>query len=560
MLTVLSALSLAQIIAPRPGVPVIPPTEIRRSPAAPIQPPPTIPQLPLNPRPIEGPIEIVQGQEVRPLPGQLDDTPVFNSNSPELIQTEGILLSTFSPTGMRSPAAHLNYPFQGRFDIFAHHIARGTTPDDVRTLYVGILIANPSRQPVKIEIGQGASYLSQEAPFLDLPAYVANPMGTVFAGPGSRTTNDVLRGQRQTHWPTQITIPPGGTYLLANVPIPLRRLTVATNGTLPPGYIIPGLPAPPAASEEAQTDPEGNPVARPLATGISTNNAAAVSRPPVRDNRPLPSNGRTILMQLNSNGPVYVASLAMYAPQITRGVERVPTQVEWENLLRNGTFAGPRDRIPTPPNSRSFTRFFYGRVAGVSQGTQWTATATDNSSVDYLSIPQPGRAFSYVLSTVDRNTFGTGQIQSAPMLVRYPDTAYRAHGNYGVQYNVTLPLQNNTDTTQQVAVMMQTPMQDERQRDGLRFRNPPYDQIFFRGTVRIRFINDFGIPQTRYMHLVQRRGQEGQPLIRMTVPRGARRQVELQFIYPPDATPPQVVTVRTIENRSVADAAPSTTP
>jgi hypothetical protein len=502
----------------------------------------------------------VQGQEVRPLPGELDKTPVFNSNSPELIQTEGILLSTFPQTGMRTPAAHLNYPFQGRFDIFAHHIARGITPDDVRTLYLGILITNPGREPVKIEIGQSVSYLSQEAPFLDLPAYVANPMGNVFAGPGSRTTNDVLRGQRQAHWPTQVIIPPGGTYLLANVPIPLRRLTVATNGTLPQGYIIPGLPAPPAAPTGAQNEPDtGNTVRRPLATGISTNNAVPVSRLPIPANRPLPSNGRTVLMQLNSSGPVYVASLAMYAPQMAAGVERVPTQAEWENLLRNGTFAGPRDRTPTPPNSRSFTRFFYGRVAGVSQGTEWTATATDNDSVDYLSIPLPGRAFSYVISTVDRNTFGTGQIQSAPMLVRYPDTAYRAHGNYGVQYNITLPLKNNTDGTQQITVMMQTPMQDEQRRDGLRFRNPPYDQIFFRGTIRIRFINDFGVPQTRYMHLVQRRGQEGQPLIRLTMPRGARRQVEIQMIYPPDATPPQVVTVRTSENRAVADAATSTT-
>ncbi len=32
--------------------------------------------------------EIVQPQQVRPLPGQLDQIPVFNSNSPELILNE----------------------------------------------------------------------------------------------------------------------------------------------------------------------------------------------------------------------------------------------------------------------------------------------------------------------------------------------------------------------------------------------------------------------------------------------------------------------------------------
>ncbi|HEY9877383.1 MAG TPA: DUF3370 family protein, partial [Leptolyngbyaceae cyanobacterium] len=60
--------------------------------------------------------EVVEQQEVRPLPGQLDEIPVFNSNSPEVIQREGILLSTFPTAGMRVPEAHLNYPLQGRFD------------------------------------------------------------------------------------------------------------------------------------------------------------------------------------------------------------------------------------------------------------------------------------------------------------------------------------------------------------------------------------------------------------------------------------------------------------
>ena len=41
------------------------------------------------------PEEVVQPQQVRPLPGQLDAVPMFNSNSPELVLKEGILLSTF---------------------------------------------------------------------------------------------------------------------------------------------------------------------------------------------------------------------------------------------------------------------------------------------------------------------------------------------------------------------------------------------------------------------------------------------------------------------------------
>ena len=59
--------------------------------------------------------EVVIPQEVRALPGELDKFPVFNSNSPEIVKSEGILLSTFPETGKQSPDAHLNYALSGRF-------------------------------------------------------------------------------------------------------------------------------------------------------------------------------------------------------------------------------------------------------------------------------------------------------------------------------------------------------------------------------------------------------------------------------------------------------------
>jgi hypothetical protein len=60
----------------------------------------TLAQATPTPTPSPTPqIEIVQPQQVRAIPGKLDDVPVFNSNSPELVQTEGILLSTFPPNG-----------------------------------------------------------------------------------------------------------------------------------------------------------------------------------------------------------------------------------------------------------------------------------------------------------------------------------------------------------------------------------------------------------------------------------------------------------------------------
>ncbi|HEY9762263.1 MAG TPA: DUF3370 domain-containing protein [Trichocoleus sp.] len=484
--------------------------------------------------------EVVQQQEVRPLPGQLDEIPVFNSNSPELIQREGILLSTFPPNGMRVPAAHLNYPLQGRFDIFAHHIARGVNPDDRRTLFFGVVVHNPSDQPVTLDILQSVTYLSQEAPFRDLPTAMLNPNGTVYAGPGSRTTTDILRGENQPQWPNKIVIPPGHVHLLMNLPIPLRQLSVPVNGSYPQGSTIPNPPVNPSTilATNLGLAPGGDPFAAPA----------------VPANRPLPSNGRTAMMYLSSSGPLHVASLAMYAPQLPGGSERVPTLREWIDLLKRDGLAGPRDIAPTNPQEHRFGRFYYGRVAGVAQGSQWNAVVTDGPDSNLLSIPQPGGSFSYVISTVDRNTLGTGQVQSAPMLTRYPDTAYRAHGNYGIRYSLRLPLHNNTGSTQTVALKLQTPLQDEALKNGLRFRQPPDNRIFFRGTMRLRYANRMGVRQSHYVHLVQRRGQEGEPLVKLTIPPGERQEVEIDLIYPPDATPPQALTVQTLSPFNLIEA------
>jgi hypothetical protein len=96
--------------------------------------PPT--SIPLN--------TVMQPQQVRVLPGQLDSIPVFNSNSPEVVQTEGILLSTFPPEGKQVASAHLNFPFKGRFDLFAHHIAKAKNREETRTLFQGIIVHNPN--------------------------------------------------------------------------------------------------------------------------------------------------------------------------------------------------------------------------------------------------------------------------------------------------------------------------------------------------------------------------------------------------------------------------------
>jgi hypothetical protein len=430
------------------------------------------------------PQQILQPQEVRALPGALDKIPVFNSNSPELVLNEGILLSTFPSANKAHANAHLNYPFTGYFDIFAHHVAKAPTADDLRTLYLGILLNNPNSQPVEIEILQSATYLSQpDAPFIELPPFVENPDGEIYAGPGSRATSDILRERRTKFLPKKLVLPPKSSQMLLNLPIPVSLL-----------------------------------------------------EPPI--------NGRSTYLRLKSNGKVYVASLAKFAPTDVGGKERIPNLKEWQELLDRGDLSTPRDKVPTPPNATG--SIIYGRVAGVSLGSRWQATITDTPDTPNLTIPSNntlGKAFSYPLSSLDSGTLGTNQIQSAPMLVRYPDTAYKAHGNYGVQYSLTLPLYNPSSSPQPVKVALQTPIKQDKIDGGLRFFDPLPKPVFFRGTVKIAYTDEQGQPQEKYYHLVQKRGQRGEPLVILNLSPQEQRTVKVEFLYPPDATPPQVLTI-----------------
>ena len=446
---------------------------------------------------------IVHPQEIRPLPGQLDEIPVFNSNSPEVIEREGILLSTFPSAQQYNPKAHLNQRLEGRFDFFSHHIAR---PRDNRAIYQGVLVKNPTNKSITIKILQGGSYLtSGDAPFLNLAPQVEDPDGRIFSGPGSRLMGDLLRGKVQPSFPRQVVIPPGQTRLLFALEI----------------------------------------------------------------NR---SSARSTYLRLHSDGPIYMANLAMAAiaeyPPIAQNPEeaslapnslglppqpqpityRQPNLQDWQGLLTRGHLATPRDLAPTPldqirPGQPQTP--IYGRVAGVSKGATWNTTLLDSPQAQFLSIPQRGKAFSYPLSTLNVGTYGTQQIQSAPMLVRYPDTAYLAHGNYGVHYQLKIPLKNVTGSRQSVSLAVQTPVKQDQHNDRLFFVSRPSGQVFFRGTVKLDYVDDRGQPQQRYFHLTQRRGEMSNPLLMLNLQPGEQRNVTLDLLYPPDATPPQVVTIKT---------------
>ncbi len=429
------------------------------------------------------PQEIVVNNEVRSLPGSLDNVPLFNSDSPEWVKKEGILLSTFPPDGKKTPKAHLNFPFQGKFNLFAHHFTH--TPPNLQTLYIGAILYNPGKEPITVEIFKAASYLMEpDAPFQQKPPLSENPQGEVYSGHGIRAVDNILRAIRQPNFPAQLVIKPGESKMLLNGAIPVRDL-------------------------------------------------------------PKPINGRSTFISLNSSGQVYAATLAMYAKKNPDGSDRAPTLSEWQDLLYNGSLALPRDKTPTPPGASG--NLIYSRVAGVQQGSTWQAQLVDKNS-NYLTIPQKDRAYSYTIATLRGGKLGTEQVQTAKLLVRYPDTAYEAHGNYGVHYDLTLPLYNSREQAKTIAITLETPLKDDKlNQGGLRFRQPPLDFPYFRGTVRLRYKNDRGQNLTRYVHLWHRVGQILEPMVKLNLVAGEKRLVRVDFIYPPDSTPPQVLTIRTLD-------------
>ncbi len=247
-------------------------------------------QAQTNQQESQGQLTITSPCEVRALPGGLDQVLMLNSNSPEIVGKEGILVSTFPKEGKKIPSAHLDYPLAGRFNLFAHHINTVENADEPRTLFIAALFKNPGNKKVKIKILRAASYVSQpDAPFITLPDMVENPEGNIYAGPGDRVMTDMLCGKRQSGWPKAIIIRPGQSKLLFNLPVGVKPFKKSANG-------------------------------------------------------------RSALLHLKSNGPVYAATVALFAPK-EEGQERAPTVSEVESLLSTGDLAVPRDKVPTVPGA-----------------------------------------------------------------------------------------------------------------------------------------------------------------------------------------------------------------
>lgn len=347
----------------------------------------------------------------------------------------------------------------------------------------------------------------------------------IFAGSGPKAASTlwlgVLVGNRSDK-PVLLRIPSGASWLSQPdapfLPLPGQlehdgSSVYSGPGGRVAGDLLAGAPRPPALPSSLTLAPQ--------ATDL------LVSLPiPVQGLDPL-LNGRTLQVRFESDGPVSLATLASIG-------DTAPSKEQWLALL-DGDLS-EKEHAPSPKGSGG--PIIYSRVSGVQVGRLWKARLTDPGS-QYLSIgDQP---ISWPIASLQRGSFGTGQVQSAPLKVFYPNTAWEAHGNYGVEYDLELPLRNNGKQAQQLAIALESPLKSDRAEGGLRFKTPPGKPIFFRGTVEVRGLD--GAPGRRFIHLVLRQGEQAPPLGTVGLAPGEQRNLRLRLIIPADITPVQVLSV-----------------
>ncbi|MGB5134692.1 MAG: DUF3370 domain-containing protein [Prochlorococcaceae cyanobacterium] len=273
---------------------------------------------------------------------------------------------------------------------------------------------------------------------------------------------------------------------------------------------------------------------------------------PVRGLDPL-LNGRNLQLRLESDGPVSLATLAAFGPN-----DRPPAPETWAALLDGGL--SPKEHEPTPRGAPG--RMVYSRVSGVQVGSVWRGTITSPGKTWLSAESAP---ISWPIASLERGRLGTEQVQTAELKAFYPGTAWAAHGNYGVEYDLTIPLRNTGSQPLQLQLALESPLKTDPPLGGLRFNATPARAVMFRGPIEVAGLDvtaptDSGTVRAsgrRRFHLVQRAGDKSPPLGTVTLAPGASRSLRVRLIYPADATPPQVLSLLPVKQSAQQPASSS---
>ena len=437
---------------------------------------------------------VLRRQTVAPLPGALDRVPMLNDNNPELIREAGILLSGFD--GRRG--------YRGR-------------PLGVPEAHLDTPL-------------EGTFELFSHHVYAGKPETLDSTLWIAVVG--------APRGTR----PVRLQLLSGST-----------ALSQSLDPSQPDAPFIPLPTLMPQRGEGVWSGP-GSRVATELLDRSRSPlfprewtlppgrlSVLAVLPLPVRGLDPL-LNGRNLQWRLRSGAPVDIATLAAFGPN-----DAPPPEQVWAEVL-DGPLS-PREHAPTPRGQPG--KLVYSRVSGLQQGSSWRGRITDPGR-DSLSVRRA--PISWPISSLEQGSLGTGQVQTAELAAFVPGTAWAAHGNYGVGYDLTIPLRNDTAAPVRLRLALESPLKNDRPLGGLRFRPQAGPAVTFRGTVEVRGLDaDKGSSMApRAFHLVLRSGEEGPPLGTVSLAPGERRELRVRLIYPADATPPQVLSLLPALNAGAA--------
>lgn len=217
---------------------------------------------------------------------------------------------------------------------------------------------------------------------------------------------------------------------------------------------------------------------------------------------------------------------------------RPPTQAEYLALLQQGQRAGPvgdpatvYDPQDPPPGGGAFR---YGRVAGLVQGRQWQGQM--RLSPSQISQLQGGTTLGWPVASLYLKRYDSGQSQSAPVIKRLPGAAIESQGNYGLHYRLQLELPASEKARRYRLSLTQPQSVKAGQPE---FLSRPASQVTFRGSIQVT--EQKAVPKVTTTHLVLHSGERPAPFWEQNLAAGESRSFVIEWVYPPDATPPQLL-------------------
>ncbi|MEZ0371588.1 MAG: DUF3370 family protein [Candidatus Sericytochromatia bacterium] len=246
---------------------------------------------------------------------------------------------------------------------------------------------------------------------------------------------------------------------------------------------------------------------------------------------PVPTNPLLFLQQDNALSALlrFDASAATDLSLVALMQTDIPDSADWLDMFKSAQRAGPADieaSFYDPAKLPPTGPFRYSRVAGLAQGAHWQGTL----ELDLGLLVSQG----YPISGLYLKGLDTRQNQSAPLQARIPGSAVESHGNYGVHYQLKLQLSNSSARTRRLSLALQQPLKVADAR--AEFRRKPADQVRFRGSLHLDLDGS-----SSWHHLVLREGEQAPAFASIELAPGSSRSGLLEWIYPADCTPPQLL-------------------